>query len=85
MGYGPAGRVRRQRLHHGRRAPGYFDELLARIRDIRWSERIFWQKVLDIYATNIDYDPSADASQRTGRHTAAVDLAPRRCQPNEQD
>jgi hypothetical protein len=42
----------------------YFDELLARIRDIRSSEKVFWKKVLDIYATSIDYDPSADASQR---------------------
>lgn len=42
----------------------YFDELLARIRDIRSSEKVFWRKVLDIYATSIDYDPSADASQR---------------------
>lgn len=43
---------------------GYFDELLARIRDIRSSEKMFWRKVLDIYATSIDYDPSAQASQR---------------------
>jgi hypothetical protein len=42
----------------------YFDELLARIRDIRSSERRFYQKVLDIYATSIDYDPSSEASQR---------------------
>ncbi len=41
----------------------YFEELLARIRDIRSSERVFWRKVLDIYATSIDYDPAADASQ----------------------
>lgn len=41
----------------------YFDELLARIRDIRSSERRFYQKVLDIYATSVDYDPSAEASQ----------------------
>src|SRR6185295_17367022 len=41
----------------------YFEELLARIRDIRSSERVFWRKVLNIYATSIDYDPSADASQ----------------------
>jgi hypothetical protein len=41
----------------------YFDELLERIRDIRSSERVFWRKVLDIYATSIDYDPSANASQ----------------------
>jgi hypothetical protein len=40
----------------------YFEELLARIRDIRSSERVFWRKVLDIYATSIDYDPSAQAS-----------------------
>ena len=43
---------------------GYFDELLARIRDIRSSERVFWRKVLDIYATSIDYDPSTEASRR---------------------
>ena len=42
----------------------YFDELLARIRDIRSSERLFWRKVLDIYATSVDYDPSAEASQK---------------------
>ncbi|MEZ6129050.1 MAG: virulence RhuM family protein [Planctomycetaceae bacterium] len=41
----------------------YFDELLARIRDIRSSERVFGRKVLDIYATSIDYDPSAESSQ----------------------
>ncbi|MCP4697051.1 MAG: virulence RhuM family protein [Gammaproteobacteria bacterium] len=45
--------------------PGnYFDELLARIRDIRSSEKIFWRKALDIYATSIDYDPKAEASQQ---------------------
>jgi len=42
----------------------YFDELLARIRDIRSSEKVFWRKVLDIYATSIDYDPRVEASQR---------------------
>lgn len=40
----------------------YFDELLNRIRDIRSSEKVFWRKVLDIYATSVDYDPSAEAS-----------------------
>lgn len=40
----------------------YFEELLARIRDIRSSERVFWRKVLDIYATSIDYDPKAETS-----------------------
>ena len=41
----------------------YFDELLARIRDIRSSEKMFWRKVLDIYATSIDYDPKTESSQ----------------------
>lgn len=41
----------------------YFDELLARIRDIRSSEKVFWRKVLDIYATSIDYDGSAETSR----------------------
>lgn len=41
----------------------YFDELLARIRDIRSSEKIFWRKVLDIYATSIDYDPQTETSK----------------------
>ncbi len=41
----------------------YFAELLARIRDIRSSEKVFWRKVLAIYATSIDYDPSAEASE----------------------
>jgi len=42
----------------------YFDELLARIRDIRSSERRFYQKVLDIYATSVDYAPDAQQSHR---------------------
>jgi len=42
----------------------YFDELLARIRDIRSSEKVFWRKVLDIYATSIDYEPSIEMSQQ---------------------
>jgi len=41
----------------------YFDELLERIRDIRASERLFYQKVTDIYATSIDYDPAHPISQ----------------------
>ena len=41
----------------------YFDELLARIRDIRSSERLFYQKITDIYATSIDYDRSAELTQ----------------------
>ena len=40
----------------------YFEELLARIRDIRSSEKVFWRKVLDIYATSIDYNPKDQLS-----------------------
>ena len=40
----------------------YFDELLSRIRDIRSSEKVFWRKVCDIYATSIDYDGKAPTS-----------------------
>ena len=40
----------------------YFEELLARIRDIRSSEKIFWRKILDIYATSVDYNPQAPES-----------------------
>jgi hypothetical protein len=70
----------------------YFDELLARIRDIRSSEKIFWRKVLDIYATSIDYDPSAEMSVEFFKtiqnkmhwavhgHTAAeIIFQPRKC------
>lgn len=42
----------------------YFDELLARIRDIRASEKVFYRKVLEIYALSIDYDPRAEATER---------------------
>lgn len=42
----------------------YFDELLARIRDIRSSEKVFWKKVLEIYATSSDYDPKVEASKK---------------------
>src|SRR3984957_3242131 len=42
----------------------YFDKLLARIRDIRSSEKVFWRKVLDIYATSIDYDPKTENSKQ---------------------
>ena len=42
----------------------YFDELLNRIRDIRSSEKIFYRKVLEIYALSIDYDPQAKATMQ---------------------
>ena len=41
----------------------YFDELLARIRDIRASEKRFYQKIRDIYATAVDYDSKSGAAQ----------------------
>ncbi len=41
---------------------GYFKELLARIRDIRASEKVFYRQVLEIYATSIDYNPKAEVS-----------------------
>ncbi len=41
----------------------YFDELLARIRDIRSSEKIFYRKVLEIYALSIDYDPRVEMTK----------------------
>jgi hypothetical protein len=67
----------------------YFDELLGRIRDIRSSEKVFWRKVLDLYATSIDYDPNTDMSREffavvqnkmhwaTHGHTAAEIIAAR--------
>ncbi|MFH1708303.1 MAG: virulence RhuM family protein [Planctomycetota bacterium] len=47
----------------GKGQKDYFDELLERIRDIRSSERRFYQKILDIYATSIDYAPDSDLSE----------------------
>lgn len=41
----------------------YFDELLERIRDIRASEKRFYQKITDIYATSVDYDPNTRVTQ----------------------
>jgi hypothetical protein len=48
----------------GKGQQDYFDEQLERIRDIRSSERRFYQKVLDIYATSVDYTPATEVSQR---------------------
>ncbi len=42
----------------------YFDELLARIRDIRSAEKVFYRKILEIYALSIDYDPRTEATQK---------------------
>jgi hypothetical protein len=48
----------------GKGQKDYFDELLERIRDIRSSERRFYQKVLDIYATSVDYTPDVEVSHQ---------------------
>ena len=73
----------------GKGQKDYFDELLERIRDIRSSERRFYQKVLDIYATSVDCAADAETSQRffaavqnkmhwaTHGHTAAEIIAER--------
>lgn len=45
-------------------SPYYFEEVLARIRDIRSSEKVFWRKILDIYSTSIDYDPDEEITKR---------------------
>lgn len=52
-----------EKFKQGKGSP-YFDQLLARIRDIRSSEKEFGRKVLEIYATSIDYSPTAEASQK---------------------
>lgn len=66
----------------------YFDELLERIRDIRSSERVFWRKVLDIYATSADYDPRAEASQQffaTLQNKVHYAVAPKQSMRNSGD
>ena len=51
-----------ERLKNPERPFDYFEELLRRIQDIRTSERRFYQKIADIYAISIDYDPTDEAS-----------------------
>ena len=53
-----------QRLAEGRTPDSYFDDLIERVRAIRTSERNFWRKITDIYATSIDYDGKAAISQQ---------------------
>ncbi len=53
-----------ERLKSGKNiGEDYFDELLLRIRDIRSSERRFYQKITDIYATSVDYDSRSEVTQ----------------------
>ena len=51
-----------ERLKNPNQPYDYFDELILRIQDIRTSERRFYQKITDIYATSVDYDPTMDIS-----------------------
>lgn len=51
-----------ERLKNPHQPFDYFEELLRRIQDIRTSERRFYQKITDIYATSVDYDPTTDMS-----------------------
>ena len=53
-----------ERLTEGGSENRYFNELLERVRAIRTSERMFYQKVTDIYATSIDYDENAELTRR---------------------
>ncbi len=41
----------------------YFEEVLEKIRDIRSSEKVFWRKILDIYATSVDYDAKEEITK----------------------
>ncbi|MDD5478278.1 virulence RhuM family protein [Rhodoferax sp.] len=52
-----------QRLKNPGKGVDYFDELTRRLQDIRTSERRFYQKITDIYATSVDYDPTAHVTQ----------------------
>ena len=54
--------VNDERLKNPDQPFDYFDELLRRIQDIRTSERRFYQKITDIYATSVDYDPTSEIS-----------------------
>ena len=51
------------RLKNPGKSPDYFDELTHRLQDIRTSERRFYQKITDIYATSVDYDKSHELTQ----------------------
>jgi len=54
-----------ERLKEGRGlGPDYFDELLERIRDIRASEKRFYQKIRDLYELAVDYDPASDETKQ---------------------
>jgi hypothetical protein len=83
-----------ERLKNPSGRPDYFDELLARIRDIRASEKRFYQKVRDLFALSSDYDPSDKATQMFFAETqnkilfaitgkTAAEIVVSRANPNE--
>lgn len=83
-----------ERLKNPGSRPDYFDELLARIRDIRASEKRFYQKVRDLFALSSDYDPSDKATQMFFAETqnkilfaitgkTAAEIVVSRANPNE--
>ncbi|WP_323002025.1 RhuM family protein [Denitromonas sp.] len=59
-----------ERLKNPDGRPDYFDEMLARIRDIRASEKRFYQKVRDLFALSVDYDKTDQTTQTFFRHGA---------------
>lgn len=71
----------------------YFDELLTRIRDIRSSEKVFYRKVLEIYALSIDYDPRTSITQQFFNSASAPNInyplsksiSSKRSKPNKSD
>jgi hypothetical protein len=83
-----------ERLKNPDGRPDYFDEMLARIRDIRASEKRFYQKVRDLFALSSDYDPTDEATRQffatvqnlliyaVTQHTAA-ELITKRANPDE--
>src|SRR5690606_40793090 len=83
-----------ERLKNPDGRPDYFDELLARIRDIRASEKRFYQKVRDLFALSSDYDPTDKATQMFFAETqnkilfaitgkTAAEIIIKRANPNE--
>src|SRR5690625_2842741 len=67
-----------ERLKNPDGRPDYFDEMLARIRDIRASEKRFYQKVRDLFALSVDYDKTDRATQQT-----AAELITARANPDD--
>ena len=61
-----------ERLKDGGTRNYYFDELMERVREIRTSEKNFYRKITDIYATSYDYDVNADITDKLPRKIEGV-------------